>query len=233
MALCTQTQSKLLAQKGKGVRLETATPWRAALSQTARKVASNPWARPMARGALIVVAVAALSWFGARSARSSDGPNERADVEMQTQIAQIVASEAGLDVPRPPGNALAAHPSTNAVGNTRANTADTTAENTAKQRESSKEGAIAVGENPQRPGADGPGVLSDGRVVLNAATAEQLCRLPSIGPSRAAKIVQLREKLGGFKTVRQLLRIRGIGPRTLKKIEPLVVVDPPKDDLVH
>lgn len=221
MALCTQTQSKLLVQKGKGVRLETATPWRAALRQTARKAARNPWTRPIARGALIVVAVATLSWFGARSARSSDGPNERADLEMQAQITQIAASEAVVNVPHPPASALAAHQSAY------------TAKTNARPQESGNESAIIVSENPRPPGAVAPGVLSDGRVVLNTATAEQLCRLPSIGPARAEKIVQLREKLGGFKTVRQLLRIRGIGPRTLKKIEPLVVVDPPRDDAVR
>jgi competence protein ComEA len=70
-------------------------------------------------------------------------------------------------------------------------------------------------------------VLPDGRVVLNAATAEDLCRLPGIGPARAAKILELRAKLGGFRSVRQLLRVRGIGPRTLKRLSPLLVLDAP------
>jgi competence protein ComEA len=71
------------------------------------------------------------------------------------------------------------------------------------------------------------GVLPDGRIVLNAATAEDLCRLPGIGTARAAKIIELRKKLGGFRSFRQLLRVRGIGPRTLKRLSPLMVLDAP------
>ncbi|HQK17247.1 MAG TPA: helix-hairpin-helix domain-containing protein, partial [Polyangiaceae bacterium] len=61
----------------------------------------------------------------------------------------------------------------------------------------------------------------------NAASAEELCKLPGIGPARAAKIVELRGKLGGFRSVRQLLRVKGIGPRMLKRLTPLVVLDAP------
>lgn len=84
----------------------------------------------------------------------------------------------------------------------------------------SKEGS--PGDSPA------PGVLPDGRVVLNVASVEELCKLPSVGPTRAKKIIELRQKLGGFKSFRQLLRIRGIGPRTLKKLQPHMVLDPPK-----
>ena len=71
------------------------------------------------------------------------------------------------------------------------------------------------------------GVLPDGRVVINAATLDELCRLPGIGPARAAKIIELRTRLGGFKSPRQLLRVKGIGPRTLKRLTPLFVLDAP------
>jgi competence protein ComEA len=87
-------------------------------------------------------------------------------------------------------------------------------------------GATDAGADAATPPPSG--VLPDGRIVLNAATAEELCRLPAVGPSRAAKIVELRARLGGFRSVRQLLRVKGIGPRTLKRITPLVVLDAPK-----
>jgi competence ComEA-like helix-hairpin-helix protein len=90
----------------------------------------------------------------------------------------------------------------------------------------SSSGSAAQPEGPDA-GSRAAGVLPDGRVVLNAATAEDLCRLPGIGPARAAKIVELRAKLGGFRSVRQLLRVRGIGPRTLKRLSPLLVLDAP------
>ncbi len=74
-----------------------------------------------------------------------------------------------------------------------------------------------------------PGVLADGRVVLNAASEEQLQKLPRVGASRARAIVALRQKLGRFRSPRDLLRVKGIGPRTLQKMQPHLVVDAPAD----
>jgi len=72
-------------------------------------------------------------------------------------------------------------------------------------------------------------VLADGRVVLNAASEEQLQKLPRVGASRARAIVALRQKLGRFRSPRDLLRVKGIGPRTLQKMQPHLVVDAPAD----
>lgn len=74
-----------------------------------------------------------------------------------------------------------------------------------------------------------PGVTADGKVILNRADANELRRLPGVGAKRAEAIVLLRQKLGGrFKRVSDLLRVKGIGPKGLKKIEPHVVLDEPK-----
>ena len=60
------------------------------------------------------------------------------------------------------------------------------------------------------------------RVSLNTATVEQLIALPGIGPSRAQAIVELREKIGGFKKVDDLMRVKGIGRKTFRKLEPML-----------
>jgi competence protein ComEA len=64
-------------------------------------------------------------------------------------------------------------------------------------------------------------------VVLNLATAEELRRLPGIGPSKATAIVELRTRLKKFRRVTDLLRVRGIGPKSLKRLEAQVVLDAP------
>jgi competence protein ComEA len=64
-------------------------------------------------------------------------------------------------------------------------------------------------------------------VVLNLATATELLRLPGVGAKRAESIVQLRLRLGRFKRPSDLLRIKGIGPRTLERMLPRLVLDPP------
>lgn len=63
-------------------------------------------------------------------------------------------------------------------------------------------------------------------VNLNTATEAELVRLPGIGPSRARAIIEFREAHRGFYSVSQLLRIKGIGRAMLKRIRPLVVVEP-------
>jgi competence protein ComEA len=71
-----------------------------------------------------------------------------------------------------------------------------------------------------RAGADGGRAPLD----LNRATAEELQRLPRVGPVLAGRIVALRDSLGGFHDVAQLERVRGIGPAMLEKLGPLVRV---------
>lgn len=65
------------------------------------------------------------------------------------------------------------------------------------------------------------------KVILNTATADELRRLPGVGPRRAEQILELRQKLGRFRKITDLLRVKGIGPKSLKRMMPLVLLDPP------
>jgi len=91
----------------------------------------------------------------------------------------------------------------------------------------------ATGVACDRPdgGTDHAALTEEGKVILNLASVKDLVRLPGIGSKRAQAIVDLRQRLGGkFRRLRDLLRIRGIGYRSLKRIEPLVVLNPPNQD---
>jgi len=61
-------------------------------------------------------------------------------------------------------------------------------------------------------------------IDLNAASPEELCLLPGIGPAMAGRVVELRRQRGRFSRVDELLDVRGIGPKTLAKLAPLVTV---------
>jgi competence protein ComEA len=74
-------------------------------------------------------------------------------------------------------------------------------------------------------GSLAPGLTGDGRVILNRASAAELQRLPAVGAKRAAAILELRRRLGRFRRPSDLLRVRGIGPRTLERMLPLLVLD--------
>jgi competence protein ComEA len=70
-------------------------------------------------------------------------------------------------------------------------------------------------------------VLPDGRIVLNLATEEEIQKLPGFGPSRARALVELRKRRGKFRSLSELLRVKGIGRKTLARLAPKVVLDPP------
>jgi competence protein ComEA len=72
------------------------------------------------------------------------------------------------------------------------------------------------------------GMTEDGKVILNLASVEDLRHLPGVGPKRAEAILALRARLGHFKHVNDLLRVKGIGVKGLKKILPHIVLDGPK-----
>lgn len=95
--------------------------------------------------------------------------------------------------------------------------------------ESAVQGAPAAPPGCPEEESASVGVLSDGRVILNEASASELTTLPGIGPSRAASILQLRERLGRFRKVTDLLRVKGIGYKSLQKLKERVVVDRPEE----
>ena len=63
-----------------------------------------------------------------------------------------------------------------------------------------------------------------GPLDLNTATVEQLDALPGVGPATAQAIVAERERRGGFRSVDDLLDVRGIGPAKLEALRDLVTV---------
>ncbi len=64
-------------------------------------------------------------------------------------------------------------------------------------------------------------VASD-TVNVNTAPMEELSLLPGIGSTKALKIIEYRELHGEFAVLEDLLSVPGIGPETLKDLEPLI-----------
>ena len=72
--------------------------------------------------------------------------------------------------------------------------------------------AARAGETLPRPAAEG-------RVSANGADAEELCTVKGIGPKLAAAIIGEREQNGAFRYWEDLLCVRGIGEKSLRKLE--------------
>ena len=61
-------------------------------------------------------------------------------------------------------------------------------------------------------------------IDINSATAQDLERLPGIGPVLALRIIADREEHGLFGTVDDLDRVSGIGPKKLEELRERVTV---------
>ncbi len=64
------------------------------------------------------------------------------------------------------------------------------------------------------------------RIDPNAATAEELERLPGIGPAKGFAIVEERRRSGPYATPTDLGRVPGIGPAVLERIAPHLTLRP-------
>ena len=62
----------------------------------------------------------------------------------------------------------------------------------------------------------------DGKININSATAKDLETLPGIGPVYSQRIIEYREKNGGFKTVDDLMKVKGIGTAKMSELRDRV-----------
>jgi len=57
---------------------------------------------------------------------------------------------------------------------------------------------------------------------INTAIKSDLILLPKIGPVTAERIIKYRNDNGSFKSIEDLINIKGIGSKTLKKLKPYI-----------
>jgi len=67
-------------------------------------------------------------------------------------------------------------------------------------------------------------------INLNTANEAQLESLPGIGPKAAGRILEFRQKNGGFKKIEDLMNVKGIGEKNFLKLKPYISVTGQKAD---
>jgi comEA protein len=61
-------------------------------------------------------------------------------------------------------------------------------------------------------------------ININTANSDELQQVPGIGPATAKKILQMRKSYSTFKSVDDLLAIKGLGKKRLEKMRKYLTV---------
>lgn len=84
---------------------------------------------------------------------------------------------------------------------------------------------LTVVAGPTPPYAEWGAMIREARQIdLNRATAEELERLPEIGPSLAQRIVEYRSANGPFSNPEELRNVPGIGQKKFEALKEYVAV---------
>lgn len=67
--------------------------------------------------------------------------------------------------------------------------------------------------------------LEEKSININSAELEDLIMLPGIGEKTAERIIDLRQKRSGFKTLQELLEVKGIGEIKFNNIEKYLFIE--------
>ena len=171
---------------------------------------ASVWLPLALRAASITAGMLGLAGIGAASILSGLDGRTKVEVPQRADIhAAWVASQSGSEAP--------------AEAHAHAEDAVERGADNLHRQPAAPANAVATDAGP----AAAPGITADGKVILNAASADDLTRLPGVGKRRAEAIVELRTRLKRFRRVHDLLRVKGIGPRSLKRLMPHMVLDAP------
>jgi competence protein ComEA len=89
--------------------------------------------------------------------------------------------------------------------------------------------ALAGDQAPQKPGAKGAVKINkfkDGKLNLNAASKEDLVKIPGISPELADSILQQRKENGEFVDIQELLDIEGVDNKLLRQLKKKIYLEP-------
>ena len=93
-----------------------------------------------------------------------------------------------------------------------------------------KEISSEMGSEPQtkkskpksiKPKKEGAPIL----ININSATLSEWIKVPGIGEKTAQLILDYRLKMGSFKSVDELTKVKGIGPKKLEKLRPFIKLE--------
>ncbi len=177
-----------------------------ALSQAASRMQASRFAKPLSRAGLGAAGLTLLAVIGHVAAAGSVHGAIAAAGAHQSLSDPGPPTSAQLAVERPSAAPSASGPASGVPPGTC--------------------GSTAFEGVPRAPASGGRSVATpEDPVILNSAGVDDLRRLPGIGEKRAVAIVALRDRLGRFRAVEDLMKVRGIGRATLRRLRPLIRIE--------
>jgi comEA protein len=88
--------------------------------------------------------------------------------------------------------------------------------------------ALAAQAKAARSTSAKPDVV--GTININTASAADLERLPGIGPKTPGRIIEYRQKNGGFKKIEELMNVRGVGEKGFLKLRSQITASGARPD---
>jgi len=176
------------------------------LANLGRDAAAWRWGAPIARAAAAVLGLVVLAAIG----RSALARGTKVDDRALDPVSAVPAPEVAPETRR-----IEASPAF--AGSASASAPAATAVPTPVDA-----GTTEAGDSTPRGRA-----TPDDPVYLNQATLADLRRLPGVGAKRAQAILALRDRIQHFRQIEDLLKVKGIGRASLRKLRPLVRLDLP------
>ncbi|HEY3348400.1 MAG TPA: helix-hairpin-helix domain-containing protein [Thermoanaerobaculia bacterium] len=81
-----------------------------------------------------------------------------------------------------------------------------------------------IASHPALAEGEGAAPAAHKVVNINQASADEIARLPRVGPKLAGRIVQHRSQHGAFKRPEDLMQVKGVGEKFFTTLKPYVAV---------
>lgn len=81
---------------------------------------------------------------------------------------------------------------------------------------------IAVGGDSEKELSKPPALY---QLDLNTANFQELCAVPKIGPATAKRILVKRKEIGRYRSLDQLQKIKGLGPKSVHALKDYLFVN--------